>query len=454
MMQLTMQLTIEFAITFNVFWKKMNKSTLQQQWQHYIDIIQQIVKPALGCTEPIAGAYAAAIVSDLLGGIPDTIDVFVSDNLYKNAMGVFVPGTGEVGLGIAVAVGAIAGDAQAGLQVLKNIRATEVKQAKEMLKQGHITISHSHKDAFIFCRVKAVKGAHVGEVTISGGHTRVIEKRLDNKQIFTIDGSDQISTSHICDGVNLSIKNIYEFATKVPYDDISFILEADTLNSKLSKEGMTKSYGLSVGRTMHKEMQSGIIGDGLMAQVIMQTAAAADARMGGATLPAMSNFGSGNQGIAATIPVTVTAKHYKAPPEKLARALIMSHLSAVYIKSFYPVLSAFCGNTVTSAAASIAMVYLAGGSFEQSCFAIQNVLSDSAGMVCDGAKSSCAMKVSTSSGASVRGMMLALNNIHASDQGIVGVDVEQTIRNIGKMVCEGMSTTDATIIQIMSVNSD
>ncbi len=445
---------MESAITFNLFWKKMKKSILQQQWQHYIDILREVVKPALGCTEPIAGAYAAAIVSDLLGGIPDTIQVFVSANLYKNAMGVFVPGTGEIGLGIAVAAGAIAGDAQAGLEVLKNINQTEVKQAKEMLEQGHITISHSQTDEFIFCRVKAVRDGHVGEVTISGGHTRVIEKKLDNQQIFAIDSSAQISTSSICEGANLSIKNIYEFATKVSFDDISFILEADKLNSELTKEGMTKNYGLMVGRTMHKEMKNGIIGDGLMAQVIMQTAAASDARMGGATLPAMSNFGSGNQGIAATIPVSVAAKHYKATQEQLARALIMSHLSAVYIKSFYPVLSAFCGNTVTSAAASIAMVYLAGGSFEQSCFAIQNVLSDSAGMVCDGAKSSCAMKVSTSSGASVRAMMLALNNIHASDQGIVAVDVEQTIRNIGKMVCEGMSTTDATIIKIMSANSN
>ena len=437
--------------SLNFLWKnKMQKNISQQYWKNYIEILQAVVKPALGCTEPIAGAYAAAIARDLLGCMPDRIQVFVSDNLYKNSMGVFVPGTGKIGLGIAVAAGTVAGDAKAGLQVLENIKPIDVEIAKTMLANNQISISHSQTDEFIFCRIQMSKGNHTAEVTISGGHTRVTEKILDGEKIFSVGKGVTTSTSEVCDGANLSIENIYDFSLNVPLDDISFILEADRLNLNLSKEGMSKSYGLSVGRTMHKEMQSGLIGDALMSQVIMQTAAASDARMGGASLPAMSNFGSGNQGIAATIPVSVTALHFNATQEQLARALIMSHLGAIYIKSFYPALSAFCGNTVTSAAASMAMVYLAGGNFEQSCFAIQNVLSDSAGMVCDGAKSSCAMKVSTSSGASVRSMILALNDIHASDQGIVAADVEQTIRNIGKMVREGMSTTDATIIKIMS----
>ena len=423
---------------------------MKNSWLHYIEIIQQVVKPALGCTEPIACAYAAAVAKDLLNGTPDSIHVSVSDNLYKNAMGVFVPGTGQIGLGIAVASGAVAGDSTAGLQVLENITSDDVIKAEMMLSQKQIKISHSQTDEFIYCRVEAQKGAHNAVVIISGGHTRITEKHLDGKQVFSLEDTATSSTSAVCDGTDLSIENIYAFATNVAIDDILFILEADKLNTLLSEEGMSKNYGLCVGRTMKKEMQSGLIGDALMSRVIMQTAAASDARMGGATLPAMSNFGSGNQGIAATIPVSVTAQHFKATQEQLARALVMSHLTAIYVKSFYPALSAFCGNTVTSAAASMAMVYLAGGNFEQSCFAIQNVLSDSAGMVCDGAKSSCAMKVSTSSGASVRSMILAMNNIHASDQGIVAIEVEQTIRNIGKMVREGMTTTDATIIKIMS----
>lgn len=164
----------------------------------------------------------------------------------------------------------------------------------------------------------------------------------------------------------------------------------------------------------------------------------------------MSNFGSGNQGIAATVPVVVTGEHFHASQEQLARALIMSHLGAIYIKSHYPPLSAFCGNTVTSAAAAMAMVYLAGGSFEQGCYAIQNVLSDCSGMVCDGAKSTCAMKVKTSTSAAVNGFLMALRCNEAHNQGIVADDVETSIRNIGKLVTAGMSVTDSTIIDIMS----
>ncbi|MGL5588599.1 MAG: serine dehydratase subunit alpha family protein, partial [Aeromonas veronii] len=281
-------------------------------------------------------------------------------------------------------------------------------------------------------------------------HTRIVEQRRDGEVTFTADQSQGGATGSICDGVDISIAAIYEFATQVEFEQIRFILKASELNGKLSAEGMNNPYGLEIGRTMQQNINAGLIGEDVMNRIVMMTAAASDARMGGATLPAMSNFGSGNQGIAATIPVMVIAERFAASEEQLARALIMSHLGAIYIKSHYPPLSAFCGNTVTSAAASMAMVYLAGGSFEQSCFAIQNVLSDSAGMVCDGAKASCAMKVSTSSGAAVRGFLMALNSHSVSGQGIVAGDVDQTIRNVGQMVKEGMSATDSTIIDIMS----
>ncbi len=287
-------------------------------------------------------------------------------------------------------------------------------------------------------------------MTLCGGHTRIVEQRRDGEVTFTADQSQGGATGSICDGVDISIAAIYEFATQVEFEQIRFILKASELNGKLSAEGMNNPYGLEIGRTMQQNIDAGLIGEDVMNRIVMMTAAASDARMGGATLPAMSNFGSGNQGIAATIPVMVIAERYGASEEQLARALIMSHLGAIYIKSHYPPLSAFCGNTVTSAAAAMAMVYLAGGSFEQSCFAIQNVLSDSAGMVCDGAKASCAMKVSTSSGAAVRGFLMALNSHSVSGQGIVSDNVDQTIRNVGQMVKDGMSATDSAIIDIMS----
>lgn len=428
---------------------------MKQAWQQYLQIIQQVVKPALGCTEPIAAAYAAAVAARQLGCEPGRLEVAVSDNLYKNSMGVYVPGTGKIGLAIAAAAGAIGGNADAGLEVLAAIQPAQVERAQQLIDAGKVQVSRTAAPEFIFCRVTVYgsddKGEeHSAEVTLCGGHTRIVEQRRDGEVTFTADQSQGGATGSICDGVDISIAAIYEFATQVEFEQIRFILKASELNGKLSAEGMNNPYGLEIGRTMQQNINAGLIGEDVMNRIVMMTAAASDARMGGATLPAMSNFGSGNQGIAATIPVMVIAERFVASEEQLARALIMSHLGAIYIKSHYPPLSAFCGNTVTSAAASMAMVYLAGGSFEQSCFAIQNVLSDSAGMVCDGAKASCAMKVSTSSGAAVRGFLMALNSHSVSGQGIVAGNVDQTIRNVGQMVKEGMSATDSTIIDIMS----
>ncbi|MFB2700735.1 L-cysteine desulfidase family protein [Aeromonas veronii] len=428
---------------------------MKQAWQQYLQIIQQVVKPALGCTEPIAAAYAAAVATLQLGCELGRLEVAVSDNLYKNSMGVYVPGTGKIGLAIAAAAGAIGGNADAGLEVLAAIQPEQVDRAQQLIDAGKVQVSRTAAPEFIFCRVTVYgtddKGEeHSAEVTLCGGHTRIVEQRRDGEVTFTADQSQGGATGSICDGVDISIAAIYEFATQVEFEQIRFILKASELNGKLSAEGMNNPYGLEIGRTMQQNINAGLIGEDVMNRIVMMTAAASDARMGGATLPAMSNFGSGNQGIAATIPVMVIAERFAASEEQLARALIMSHLGAIYIKSHYPPLSAFCGNTVTSAAASMAMVYLAGGSFEQSCFAIQNVLSDSAGMVCDGAKASCAMKVSTSSGAAVRGFLMALNSHSVSEQGIVAGDVDQTIRNVGQMVKEGMSATDNTIIDIMS----
>ncbi|WP_076409662.1 serine dehydratase subunit alpha family protein [Shewanella sp. UCD-KL12] len=423
---------------------------MKHQWQQYRAILNAVVKPALGCTEPICAAYASAVAAATLKEQPESISVHVSDNLYKNSMGVFVPGTGKIGLAIAAAVGAVGGDADAGLEVLAAITADQVDTAQSMIDAGNVTVSRTATDEFIYCFVEAKSGDNIVTVEISGGHTQVIEKTLNGEIIFSQAVAASGATAGICDGVDISIKGIYDYATQVDFDDIRFILASSDLNSKLALEGLEKEYGLQVGRSIEKSIQSGFMSADFANKIIMHTAAASDARMGGASLPAMSNYGSGNQGIAATLPVVIAAKHFSSCDEQLARALIMSHLGAIYIKSYYPPLSAFCGNTVTSAAAAMAMVYLAGGTYEQSCFSIQNVLSDCSGMVCDGAKSTCAMKVKTSTSSAVNAFILAIQSSAAKEQGIVAENVERTIRNIGKLVTHGMGTTDTTIIDIMS----
>lgn len=426
---------------------------MKKQWQQYKDIINAVVKPALGCTEPISVAFASAVAAEMVSGTPDKIIVHVSDNLYKNSMGVFVPGTGEIGLPIAAAIGAIAGDANADLEVLAVINAEDVKNAKVLIEEGKISINRIDTDEFIYCHVEIYAGNDVAKVEIIGGHTQISKKTLNDNVEFLQKVGASLSIASICEGVDINIERIYEYATNVAFDEIEFILESARLNSKLSDEGLANEYGLQVGRTLEKSIQSGLMSADIVNNIIMRTAAASDARMGGATLPAMSNFGSGNQGIAATIPVVLFAEHFKADQEKLARALIMSHLGAIYIKSFYPPLSAFCGNTVTSAAAGMAMVYLAGGSFIQSCNAIQNVICDCSGMVCDGAKSTCAMKVKTSTSSALSGVMLALHSNEAQNQGIVADTVEESIRNVGYLVTNGMAVTDTTIIDIMSAQT-
>ena len=423
---------------------------MNKQWQQYKQLLNTFVKPALGCTEPISAAYASAVAASMLPAIPEQITVQVSDNLYKNSMGVFVPGTGKIGLAIAAAVGAIAGDPDAGLEVLAQITTQQVIQAQALIDSGNVIVKRTQSTEFIYCHVEARCRDYIAVVEISGGHTHITKTTLNGKLIFSNNSCSSQTSSNINDDLDITIQGIYEYAIGADFADIEFILEAAKLNSNLADEGLMQAYGLQVGRTIDKNIKSGFMAADLNNTIIMRTSAASDARMGGATLPAMSNYGSGNQGIAATVPVEMIAKHYNANDEQLARALILSHLGAIYIKQHYPPLSAFCGNTVTSASAAMAMVYLAGGNYEQSCYAIQNVLSDCSGMVCDGAKSTCAMKVKTSTSSAVTAFMLAMNNSQVFDQGIIAHDIESSIRNIGTLVTNGMPNTDATIINIMS----
>lgn len=425
-----------------------------RQWEHFIAIIKKEVQPALGCTEPTSIAYAAAHAARLLGKKPEKITVAVSDNLYKNAMGVFVPGTGQVGLPIAAAVGALGGDPDAGLEVLAPITTAHVKEAMSMIEEGRVTIEKADSPDAVFCSATVYAGDESAQVTVQGEHTGIVEKRKNGEVVFKKESSistDSEGQSSV-EGEPISLRAIYDFALNAPFEDIAFILQARDINMALADEGLARQYGLELGRTIKEQIDAGILSADLVNNMAAYTAAASDARMGGATLPAMSNYGSGNQGITATIPVVKMAEFVKADDERLARALILSHLGAIYIKSHYPSLSAFCGNTATSSAVAMALVYLNSGTFEQACMAINNVISDTSGMVCDGAKSTCAMKVHTAAQSAYKGCFLALAGHGVAGQGIVSADVEKTIDNLGAMITQGMHKTDEKIIEIMRRN--
>ncbi len=423
---------------------------MNPNWCAYKKIIQSMVKPALGCTEPIAAAYASAVGAELLSSPATEIKIYVSDNLYKNAMGVFVPGTGKMGLAIAAGAGALAGKAAKGLEVLADISQDAVTKAQALIDTNKIQVQRKNVDDFIYCLVEMTDGKDKVEVELSGGHTQIIRKTVNGKDIFKQTSSCEGATDQVCEGIDISFKQIYDYATQVPFDEIKFILAACPINYDLAIEGLSNTYGLAIGKTMQHYIKEGLLSDDFINNLVMYTASASDARMGGATLPAMSNYGSGNQGITATLPVFFTARHFKSSEEQLARALIISHLGAIYIKSYYPPLSAFCGNTATGAAAAAAMVYLAGGDFQQSSYAVQNVLSDCTGMICDGAKATCAMKVRTATQAAINAFFMALQYHEAHHLGIVADDIETSIRNLGRLVTQGMQSTDHTIIDIMS----
>ena len=293
-----------------------------RQWEHFIAIIKKEVQPALGCTEPTSIAYAAAHAARLLGKKPERLSVAVSDNLYKNAMGVFVPGTGQIGLPIAAAVGALGGNPDAGLEVLATVTPAHVKEAMTMIENGCVSIERADSPDAVYCSATAYAGSDPAQVTVQGDHTGIVEERKNGEVVFKKEPA--ISTNaegqSAVGGEEINLKAIYDFALKAPFEDIAFILQARDINMALAAEGLANEYGLELGRTINEQIKAGILSSDLINNMAACTAAASDARMGGATLPAMSNYGSGNQGITATIPVVKMAEYVKADDEKLARA--------------------------------------------------------------------------------------------------------------------------------------
>lgn len=429
-------------------------------WQYFINAVKQEVKPALGCTEPISLALAAAKAASCVEGEIIRVTAYVSPNLMKNGMGVTVPGTGMVGLPIAAALGAIGGDADAGLEVLKSASAIAIERSKQMLAKGLVTVDIKQPcDEVIYSEATVYTMQDYATVIIAGTHTHIVNIICNDNVIF----DDSQKTSHnqsptdCAVDVNLppvTAKAVYQFATQAPLEDIHFILESAQLNDALSQEGLRNVYGLHIGKTLQTQRDRGLLSKDLLSEIMIRTSAASDARMGGAILPAMSNSGSGNQGIAATMPVVVTADYLQASEEQLARALMLSHLMAIYIHNQLPALSALCAATTAAMGAAAGIAWLLDARYEVVSMAICSMIGDVSGMICDGASNSCAMKVSTSASAAYKAVLMALDNscVRGSD-GIVSDDVDQSIANLCSLATGSMRHTDVQIIEIMAAKA-
>ncbi len=413
-----------------------------------IRLIKKEVVPAIGCTEPAAVSLAVAKATEMLGEVPEKISLSLSGNIIKNAMGVGIPGTGMIGLPIAVALGALIGKSEYGLEVLKDVDEDAVKAGREYIAENRIFISHCH-DAVsnLHIDVKVEASGKYARAIISGSHQNFIY--LDNnRNVLLNKGASADAGSSADDDIRLDAETVYRFAMDAPLEDIRFILEAKRLNSAAADLGLKGTYGHALGATMNRG--HGLIGDSPLEHIMALTSAACDARMGGAPIAVMSNSGSGNQGITATMPVVSYANDINATEEQTVRALVLSHLTSIYIKQSLGRLSALCGCVVASTGASAGLVYLMGGGFSHICAAIKNMVANLTGMICDGAKPACAMKISSGVSTSVMSAMLAMNDkCVSSSEGIICDDIDKTIHNLTSIGREAMQETDKLVLRIM-----
>ncbi|MGY4043346.1 cation:dicarboxylate symporter family transporter [Aeromonas hydrophila] len=399
---------------------------MKAQWTDFITLLKREVVPALGCTEPMSVALTAANCRKLLGQVPTRVSVWVSGNLFKNGMGVGVPGTGMIGLPVAAAVGITGGNPDAGLEVLKTLTPDQVEAAKALLPAIKVDV----KDVpdVLYAEVLAQVEERSARVVICTDHTRIILMERDGEVLMAQDSAPGVQIQAAPSSKPaMTLREIVEFALQVPLAEIDFIREAATMNQALADEGL-QGYGLRIGKILTEQVERKLLSDDLMTLAMRLSSAASDARMDGAMLPAMSNSGSGNQGIAATMPVVAAARFLQASDEQLTRALVMSHLVAIYIKTYQNKLSALCAASTAAMGAGAAITWLLGGQFEQISHCINNMIGDVSGIICDGAGSACSMKVSTSTSAAVKSSLMAINNLHVpQSEGIVSDDVDQTI---------------------------
>ena len=416
-----------------------------------IALIKREVVPAVGCTEPAAVALCTAYATEALGCRPERIEVLLSGNMLKNAMGVGIPGTGMTGLPVAVALGALIGKSGYQLEVLKDVCPEAVAEARAFMGEGRISIGLTEdSDETLYIEVRCRAGERCSRAVIARDHTRLVY--LEGPCSPTVDHRAELGRQETEAAENdLTLRRVYEFATTAPLEDLEFINESRRLNEAAAEEALKGNYGHELGKTLSRPLGKGIMGDSIFSHIISATSCACDARMAGAKIPVMSNSGSGNQGIAATLPVVVFARENHNTEEELTRALILSHLTAIYIKQSLGKLSCLCGCVVASTGSSCGMTWLMGGGYEQVACSVKNMIANLAGMVCDGAKPSCALKVSSGVSTAVLSAMLAVQNHSVgSCEGLIEDDVDRCIHNLTRLGSVGMLETDRMVLDIMT----
>lgn len=421
----------------------------KQERKHIIELIHKEVVPAMGCTEPMAVALCVAKATETLGYIPESITVFLSGNMLKNAMGVGIPGTGMIGLPISIALGALIGKSEYLLEVLKDCTPEAVERGKRYIDENRIAISLKENiDEKLYIEVVCKNGSVCATAIIASAHTHFTEVTKDNEVVFkdqSLLSEEDESEPQLC------MHKVYKFATETPLDEIAFILETKKMNEKAADYALNGSFGLDLGRMLQNPLEQSILGDSIYSRILSKTSCACDVRMGGAMVPVMSNSGSGNQGICATVPVSVFAKENHNNEEQLIRALTLSHLTAIYIKQSLGKLSALCGCVVASTGSSCGITYLMGGSFDQICFAVKNMIANLTGMICDGAKPSCALKLASGVSTAILSAMLAMQHkCVTSIEGIIDNDVDKSIHNLTSIGRDGMTDTDKMVLDIMT----
>lgn len=418
-----------------------------------ISLMRREVVPALGCTEPVAVALAVAKASELLGSVPSRVELSLSGNIIKNAMGVGIPGTGMIGLPIAIALGAIVGKSENGLEVLSDVTPEAVALGKKYIAEGRIGISLCEDaPSNLYISTVAFDGdGNSSAAIISGEHTKFVFLRRNDRVILDSAGQTGPETALSAEDIALDMKMVYEFAIESPVEELEFILEAKRLNKAAAELALKGTYGHSLGATMLRQRGKMLFGDSPLDHMMSYTSAACDARMGGAQIAVMSNSGSGNQGICATMPVVSYAEDTEASEEQLIRALTLSHLTSIYIKQSLGRLSALCGCVVASTGASSGITYLMGGGYSEVAAAVKNMIANLTGMICDGAKPSCSMKISSGVSTALMSAMLAMEGHSVTEaEGIISDDVDKSIHNLTSIGREAMLETDRLVLSIMT----